>query len=98
MSRLSYCYFLMEQNKYVFLNIQNTLVIFAVNINTTIVFFKNPEDTIGYAKLKQPKTNRRNIMTLKKEKEKRKEKLTCLARWPGLPLLTDVGPAVRSWF
>ena len=37
-------------------------------------------------------------MTLKKEKEeKRKEKLTCLARWPGLPLLTDVGPAVRSW-
>ena len=61
-------------------------------------FFLNPEDIIGYAKLKQPKTNRRNIMTLKKEKEeKRKEKLTCLARWPGLPLLTDVGPAVRSW-
>ena len=38
-------------------------------------------------------------MTLKKEKEdKGKEKLTCLARCPGLPLLTDVGPAVRSWF
>lgn len=72
MSRLSYCYILMEQKKYLFLNIQNTLVIFAVSINTTIVFFFNPEDIIGYAKLKQPKTNKRNIMTVSKKRKKRK--------------------------
>ena len=38
------------------------------------------------------------IKEKKEKEEKRKEKLWCLARWPGLPLLTDVGPAVRSWF
>ena len=27
-------------------------------------FFLNPEDKIGYTKLKQPKTNKRNIMTI----------------------------------
>lgn len=65
MSRLSYCYILMEQKIFIFKHLEYiSNMCNKYKYSHSFFFFLNPEDKIGYTKLKQPKTNKRNIMTI----------------------------------